>query len=369
MALLFVFIVLTPPIFLALSTALGIWFTSEKFLRVTDAEHSRPFRIVKVDAQEVTLPCTRETLADGTYSITWQHHYAILGPIISHDARTVIRPVISTTVPLTVDIPVYWHPFIYCGDPQQTVGIDFEEVSLSSEVGELPAWFVPGKRSTWILFVHGFRGSREGGLRLLPVLQDMGFPALLMSYRNDKDAAKSSDRLYHLGDTEWQDIEAGVCYALAHGAKDVVLFGWSMGGCLVMTFMHRSLLASHVRSIVLDAPILDWEMVISTQMREYKAPNWFVKLVRWWIAHRLDLDFTRLNAIHNPRKHVVPTLLFHGTSDTLVPLQSSNLFVKAHPERVIYYCTKGADHVQSWNVEPQAYEERLKAFLMSPNAS
>jgi alpha-beta hydrolase superfamily lysophospholipase len=172
-----------------------------------------------------------------------------------------------------------------------------------------------------------------------------------------------TNHLYHLGDTEWQDVEAGVRYALAHGAQDVILFGWSMGGCLVKTFLRHSPYARHVRAIVLDAPILDWETVLIASMREYHAPVWFAKLVQWLVAHRLGLDFATLNSIRQPPRRIIPTLLFHGTADTLVPVQSSDLFVQAHPDLVTYYRVNGADHVQSWNVGPQVYEERLKTFL------
>jgi hypothetical protein len=53
-------------------------------------------------------------------------------------------------------------------------------------------------------------------------LRSWAFPALIPSYRNDPGAPGSPDGLYHLGDTEWADLEAAVDHALAAGATDVV---------------------------------------------------------------------------------------------------------------------------------------------------
>jgi hypothetical protein len=90
------------------------------------------------------------------------------------------------------------------------VDLAYEDVRIPSELGPLPAWLVPGERPTWILLVHGFHATREKGLRVLSTLARLGFPALVMCYCNDAGAPKSPDHFYHLGDTEWRDIEAGV---------------------------------------------------------------------------------------------------------------------------------------------------------------
>jgi pimeloyl-ACP methyl ester carboxylesterase len=48
-----------------------------------------------------------------------------------------------------------------------------------------------------------------------------------------------------------------VRYAQEHGADSVLLYGASMGGAIVASFLERSDLAGSVRGIVLDAPMLD----------------------------------------------------------------------------------------------------------------
>lgn len=94
---------------------------------------------------------------------------------------------------------------------------------MPGPLGPLPAWQLAGTRPTWVLLVHGRGGAREDWLAMLPALVRAGFPVLDLSYRNDVGAPASPDGYSHLGDTEWRDVEAGVRYARAEGAADVVL--------------------------------------------------------------------------------------------------------------------------------------------------
>jgi uncharacterized protein len=99
-----------------------------------------------------------------------------------------------------------------------------------------------------------------------------GFPALVLSYRDDPGAPACSDRLRHWGASEWRDVEAATAYALDHGAADVVLVGYSMGGALVASFLYQSPLAAKVRGVILDAPGLDLGAAIDYGARDRDVP-------------------------------------------------------------------------------------------------
>ena len=55
--------------------------------------------------------------------------------------------------------------------------------------------------------------------------------------------AASADGYHRYGQTEWEDLAAAIQYALDHGAEDVVLVGYSMGGAIVVSLLYRSPLA------------------------------------------------------------------------------------------------------------------------------
>lgn len=343
--------------------SMAAWFASERLLRVSEEWYMVKIRVIGVTEGTVTLQRRGGSAFAGVYGISWQSEYAVLGEIVASDARTVTRRIIETTQPPVAGLIVYWNTFVYQGDPACTRGVVYEDVKVPNQLGALPAWFVAGQRSTWVLLLHGFHGTREEGLRVLPALAQLGFPVLLMSYRNDVGGPLSPDRFYHFGDTEWQDVEAGVCYALEHGAQDIVLYGWSMGGCMAETFLHRSSYAARIRAVVLDSPVLDWHKAIDTQVRQLHMPHWFTFVLQWFAARRAGIDFAALNHECPVPERNTPTLLFHGSADAMVSVESSDIFAQFLPDLITYQRIDGADHGQVWNVDPQTYEDALKAFL------
>lgn len=347
---------------LILFIALGGWFASSS-LRVRASRPPAMLRVLGVTEGTVALPRQAKTAADGLFGLVWQRDSVVVGEIVESSEQTVTRRIIKATHLPSAGALVRWTKFVYLGDPQSALGLAYEEVQIPSPLGELPAWFIPGKRETWLLLVHGFRATREEALRVLPTISEMGFPALVMTYRNDAGAPESPDHLYHLGETEWEDVEAGVSYALSHGAQDIVLFGWSMGGCLVETFLHRSSYAAHVRAIVLDSPILNWQRVLEAQVQSMHLPHWFSFVFKWMATRLVSIDFSVFNYERPTGEISIPTLLFHGTADARVPVVSSDLYAQARPALVTYRRVEGIKHTLVWNADPQAYEDALITFL------
>ena len=82
------------------------------------------------------------------------------------------------------------------------------------------------------------------------------------------------------------------------------------------------------------------------------------------VAYRLGLaSLDELDATQYPASLRAPTLLFEGTRDTTIPIGPGTAFARAHPDIVTYVLVRGAEHTQSWNVNPIAYDARLTAFL------
>lgn len=258
-------------------------------------------------------------------------------------------------------------PYLHSGDPLRAHGLPFEPALVTTELGACPAWFVSGHRSTWVVFVHGMNAGRGEALRLLPVVNELGFPSLTISYRNDPGAPLAPDGLFHLGAAEWGDLEAAVRYALQHGARRVVLAAYSMGGAMVAEFMRRSFLADSVAGVVLDSPVLDWTAVVALGARKegglalYLAP-----LARRIVTLRTGFRWADSGERAWPRQFrtSAPVLVFHGTADRTVPFATSEAFARTLRDRVTLVRGEGADHIQSWNFDPQGYEGALRRWLV-----
>jgi alpha-beta hydrolase superfamily lysophospholipase len=320
-------------------------------------------RLVSATTGEVTLAKTPDTRHRGLFGLLWPGGQAVVDDVLVDGARTVTRRLVHVTGVLPEGASVRWNKFVYAGDPRTAHGIDFDKIVIGGPLGPLPTWSVPGPRSTWVVMVHGNRATGVEALRVLPTVHELGFPALIPSYRNDPGAPASPDGLYHLGDTEWADVEAAVDHALAAGATDVVLYGWSMGGSVVEAFLHRSSRRDRVRGVVLDAPILDPNAVTDAQLRRLHVPTWAGTALKRMVAQRSGIDFANLDHQRRPGRRPFPTLLFHGDADALVPVGSSDAFAQSHPESVTYIRVADCGHTLAWNADSAMYRKALVAFL------
>lgn len=342
---------------------LGIgWYFSGQVLDVSPSTPDYSLRVVALQGNTVVLERTDRTVAPGTYALDWLGGRDIVGPVIRTTNQGVVRRFVTAPHALRPGTLVDMDGSMYTSPAD--LHLRFSTVNVPDPLGAMPAWYIPGKRHTWAVMVHGWRASRVEPLRPVPTLVGLGLPVLDLSYRNDRGVPQSPDHHYHLGSTEWQDVQAGVRYALAHGAQHIVLYGYSMGGATVEQFLHRSVYSNRVQAVVLDAPALDWNALLDLAAGQRHVPGFVTDVAKFFVAKRIGLSsIDDLNQIHKAGALRAPTLLFHGTADKRIPISSSEAFARARPDLVTFVRVPGAAHVENWNVNPAAYDATVKSFL------
>lgn len=255
------------------------------------------------------------------------------------------------------------------GDPRETFGFAFEEVAIGTELGDAPAWLVPGRDGglgpVWAIHAHGIAGRREHGYKSLIVLHGMDVPVLLISYRNDEGAPAASEGLYALGVTEWRDLDAAAGFALSRGAERLILSGESMGGAMIGQFLAQSARAGAVAALILDAPALDARAIVGALARHVGFPfaggvaRAAVAMTRW----RLPIDLGRAYTLPAVAAFQGPLFVAHGQADRIVPVSIGDALVAARAGRPTVYLRTAGDHVQSWQENPDRYRALLTAFL------
>lgn len=332
--------------------------------------------------QEVVLTSTPETIVEGTYGL----HFDAGRGLARIGAVTALEPKEGTVTRRVEEIVAGdlraarrgWISSGFHRNPQEA-GYTFEEVTVETPVGEAPAWYVPNAnpegpladRRVWAIMVHGRTGTRVEGLKALPSAQQLGLDSLLISYRNDGEAPAAPDGRYGLGMTEWEDVEAAIRYALDHGAEDVLLFGWSMGGAISLQAADRSHLAPAVRGLVLTGPVIDWIDVLAHQARINRVPESVGRMARWLISHpwgrrvtglASPLDLKAMNWIDRADQLRTRTLILHSQDDEVVPhgpsrdLAQKNSLVSFEP-------FTQARHVKEWNHDPRRWEDRVFSWV------
>jgi uncharacterized protein len=343
--------------------AASAWHFSSAVLVPDHSEWPAETEVEALRGNRIVLESTEESRRPGVHGLEWQGGRAVVGPILSEDDGEVTRQLREADGYLAPEMEVAFNPTVWAGDPSAAFGIRSTTVPIRSELGPMPAWLVPGRKSTWAIVVHGINATPQTGLRIVPALRRAGLPTLLITYREDLGAPESPDGFHHMGLTEWRDLGAAARYALTHGAERLLLVGYSMGGAIVTQFMQRSPLAPKVAGLVLDAPVLDWQAVLSFNATEMGFPSFLSKPVEWAIGARIDADWEGLDAVKHPDDFQLPILLFHGTEDDVVPISTSDEFAAELPQWITYFRVPEAGHTEEWNVDPRRYERRLGAFL------
>jgi uncharacterized protein len=351
-------------VLLLIATAVASWLLASLLIVPKHDLTGEDVEVEAVRADAIVLERTEATERPGIYGIEWSGGHARIGAIVARDDSSVTRRLSGIEGTPKAGTKVGIDPQVYVGDPRSAHGLAFRDVPVPDPLGAMPAWLVDAKRprDTWAIFVHGIDGTRQDGLRVLPALHAAGLPTMLISYRNDPGAPKSKDGLIHMGQTEWEDLDAAARWALANGARDLVLVGQSMGGAIVTRFMRESRLADRVRTLVLDAPALDWRSILDAKASELHVP-FLAWPVRTTISLRNGFDWSSMDEIAHAHEFRLPILLFQGLADDIVPPADSEQFARRLPELVTYVPVPDAGHIESWNVDPTAYDRRLTAFL------
>nr|WP_179454012.1 alpha/beta fold hydrolase [Leifsonia soli] len=367
---------------LGLAWAGVLWGVRSAGLRLARAvvrpRERRATRIHRISDTSVTLDADRRTLHRGQFGLWFgDGGHAVIGHLRSHDvrARTVTREVLTVTGDLASAGAGYWTGHLHAGPA--ALGRDFQEVLLAVPAGTAPAWLIeparPALPATWAVHIHGRGTSRVTSLRSVPAVDALGMVSLVVSYRGDGEASPSPGGASTLGLREWEDVDVAIGYAVAHGARRVVLVGWSLGGAIALQLVERSAFRALIHRLVLVGPVTDWRAAIHSGAAERGLPRWAGTAAIRALSDprrstRLGLpepiDFERLDW-SRPGRLPVPTLVIHSEGDRQVPLASSVLLAMANPRTVRLVELSPADHCWEYNVDPAAFNRAVIDFLQA----
>jgi pimeloyl-ACP methyl ester carboxylesterase len=264
-----------------------------------------------------------------------------------------------------------WTPDVFF-EPSAVAG-RFEEVHILTAYGAAPAWLFPGKKTdTWVIHIHGSWTERSIMFRDVQAFRPLGFTSLVPSFRSDQEVSPPQAESSHLGQTEWRDVESAVAYAVTHGARRIILSGWSMGGTIALLTAEGSAYRDRIVGIVLVEPVTSWRRTITAGAARAGVPAVGAGLVMSLLqaplfARMLGLEepinFDALDWIDVPNRVAVPTLVLHSSADEEVPWEISAAFQRANPDTVTLIPLPEAHHTQEWNASPCTFTNELTSWI------
>ncbi|YAL84549.1 alpha/beta hydrolase [Dermacoccaceae bacterium W4C1] len=324
----------------------------------------------------VTFRADAPSTVPGQYGLWLEggRGHARIGQVLEHDteAHTVTRQVLGVDRGVLERGSARWSGYYFVGPPWESLGLDGYTVQVESELGPVECWAVPAAdQSRWAVLVHGRGALREECLRAVGVLHESGISCLIAGYRNDEGAPASIDGRYGLGLHEWRDVDAAMRWTVAAGATEIQLFGWSMGGSIVLQTLASSAGADRVSRVVLDAPALNWADVMRHQAHLHRLPSSLARLGGLMMGGRAS---SRLVGLHQPLEIGLTDwvtradelrhrmLLIHSVDDDFVPYGPSEQLAAARPDLVTWVPWDTAQHCREWNTDPQRWESAVRDF-------
>ena len=325
------------------------------------------------DGDLIVLDRTDQTTADGIYNLWFEHGgWAQLSTEVHDRGPTRVARRITGRAPGPIPKAgdrASWSG-IYYATPHEA-GLDARNITITTAAGQCPAWRIDGDPSTWAIHIHGLGSTRAGTLRGVLAATELGYASLVVTYRNTEGGPRVGTGRSTLGHTETEDVDEAIGYAVRRGARQIVLFGWSMGAAIALQLAARPRHEGLIAALVLDSPVLDWTEVIKTNCTRsglpaaagYLAVPWLTieplaRLVGLpgriplrsfdWTARAADLS--------------TPTLILHGAQDDSVSIQLSQALRDARPE-LVELDTFDADHTLAWNTGPGRWHAETTEWL------
>lgn len=293
----------------------------------------------------------------------------VAGPASSSQGATVTRPILdlvgevpSAGASAGVNRDVWTSP--------EQLGLEYTEVTIESQGTQYPAWVIPGTSTTWAVLIHGKGGYPAEMLRMATILNERSVNCLLITYVNDPGVPASPDGRYGYGTIEVPQVEAAVAYAQARGAQKIILGGVSHGAAVTLGFLTSSPQAADVDAVILDSPPADLAGNVdalgdarSLPVVGAPIPESLESMALLMTQWRLGIDFDDYDYTARADRVTAPTLIYQGGKDTTVDPSIAQGLADALGPTATKVDQPDAQHVGSWNVDPEAYSAALQDFL------
>lgn len=337
----------------------------EEFLLPRPAQTGFPLDVLSNEAGRIVVTRTPQTERAGFWGLETEDSYAQVTTIVSIGDETVERGIRTLDGEIAAGAVARMNADAYTRDPLFALGLGFEDnFPIPADIGPHDAWFIDGRRSTWVIFVHGRGVDRlSESLRIIPGLVEQGFPIVSMTYRGDIDATPNPSGMRLWGLDEWKDIEAAVELAQRKGAKDVVLVGSGFGASIVSTFLHESEAIAAVRGVIFDSPMIDLEGVVSRWASDRSTPWPIAWLGRRLTTIRFGMEWNVLDQTERTEGFDVPMLLLFGGQDPVTPIDELVAFGDALGALATVERFEQGGNADLWNIDVERYEGLIAEFL------
>lgn len=243
-------------------------------------------------------------------------------------------------------------------------GVNYEVIKLeTNDELQLEGWYMPvdSAKGTVIMF-HGHGGSKSKILDEAYYIRSLGFNILLMDFRAH---GGSGGNTCTIGVKEASDVKLAYEFIQSKGAKNIVLWGVSLGAATVIHSMNEYKLQPS--KVILDMPFGTLVEAVEGRMRMMGLPpEPLSRMLTFWGGAENGFWAFNMKPCDDAKSINCPALLEWGAKDPRVTRAETDCIYKnissVQKKLVIY---ESAGHESFCKKENEKWKAAMKDFLLN----
>lgn len=230
----------------------------------------------------------------------------------------------------------------------------------------LTGWWLPAAvpSERCVVLLHGYADAKVGAIAWAPTWHGLGWNVLAIDLRGH---GESEGRHSTAGFYERDDLDA-VLNALRQerpgATRRLALFGVSLGGAVALATAARR---SDLDAVIVESVYADYLTAVRAHGRRLAMPLEWTHPIAFRIAEWVSgARFADVRPVDLIPRVAAPLLLIHSGADSFVsPADQSRLDAALAQRSAIgeRWVIEQAEHTLGLQRDPQAYRDRLAAFL------
>lgn len=255
-------------------------------------------------------------------------------------------------------------------------GLVYDNISFNSKYDKvlLKGWWIPAQNNgqtkeskKTIIFSHGYGDSKAlldiSVLNLAKRLCGEGYNVLTFDFRAE---GESEGKYVSLGAFEKYDLLTAVDFAKRNKHSDKIgLIGWSMGA---VTSILAGAETKNVQAVIADSPFSNLKDYLKENLPYWSnLPNFpFTRIILTILPKIVKVNIEDVNTLKAVKNFTnKDLLLIHSKDDKAISYKNSeNLYETCkNSKHIKLWLTEKCDHIRSYNLYKDKYEESILKFL------
>lgn len=213
-----------------------------------------------------------------------------------------------------------------------------------------------------VIICHGVTENKINSIKYARMFERLGFNSFVYDHRRH---GESGGKTTSYGYYEKFDLEAVVktCRSIVGEDAIIGIHGESMGAAT--TILYAGSIGDNANFYVVDCSFSDFEKLIYRIMRSATILRTQIPihLASFFLKFRDGYKIRNVKPLDAIEKIEKPVLFIHSKPDVFIPVEMTlEMYERKKGPKELKLFEKGA-HAQSFNENPQEYEETVKAFI------